>query len=917
MTGAGVGESSGPPTFLFTDIEGSTQLVHRIGDRAYAELLEEHRTVLRTAIETHDGREVNTEGDALFAVFRDSADGVCAAVGAQRALASERGGERDVRVRMGLHTGAALARNGDFVGHAVHRAQRICAAAHGGQIVCSAAAVELAGLRLPDGVSLSELGLHRLKDLGEPERLFQVVADGLQVRFPPLRSMEAYLHNLPVQRSSFVGQRRSLAELPALLAARRLVTLTGVGGCGKTRLALQLAADQLDLFPDGAFFAELAPISDPSLIWRTIASAAGMPLAGAASGRPLSDDLCAFFGARRVLLVLDNCEHLLDAAAGAVDLILSRCPRVTILATSREALEAEGEHTWRVPSLAVPEPGEPVLEAEAVRLFCDRAAAVRAGFSPSDHDENAVVDICRRLDGIPLAIELAAARIAHLSPGQIAQRLQDRFRLLTGGRRVQRQQTLQAAMDWSHDLLSPDERALLRRLAVFSGHFSLEAAEGICDGDPVAAAAVLDLLGSLVAKSLVIAEQLDEAERYSLLETVRLYAEQKLVEVGEADPYRTRHRDWYLACMEARPLEETVLTRGFHNFVATELDNLRTALHWSLGEERRDLVARLAGAMAVFWPFGGHHDEGHRWLQEALAGGSVLTTDQRVTCLAAESWVGMIRLDPALDDYAKGAVDAAEGRPSWPVVVAMDQRALYWSSLAAATRQPEHAAVATRFADDGLRVARAGLPPIWEGYALTWEGAHWLIQGDIDRAIDILRGVASTVDWDYTAVATTSTVSLAAALYVSGDVAGGLDAASRAAHRSGTQSPFGPVGQMVTLAVCLAGTGNADQARAVLVGELETAKDSGVPLLVNDCLVGFAALAWYDDQLERASRLLARALGGDDPVIRFRSPASYALWRYHLGLVRGRLDPDTARRCRDEGRRMSQDEAIAEALGGA
>jgi predicted ATPase/class 3 adenylate cyclase len=485
---------TGTVTFLFTDIERSTQTVASVGDERYAEMQDAHRAALRGAFAAHAGIEVQTEGDALFVAFQRASDALDGAVAGQRALE-----DQPLRVRMGIHTGDALVREHDYVGHEVHRAKRICDAGHGRQILLSETTAKLVGR-----TELLDLGLHRLKDLGEPQRIYQVGRD----RYPALRSLESFTHSLPLQRSAFIGRESEIAEIRALLEANRIVTLTGVGGCGKTRLALQVGAEELDRFSDGVFMVDLAPISDPDAVLQELASAVFAPVGGGGflnTGSSSIDDVVfTYLRTRHVLLILDNCEHLIDACAEIADSVLARCPRVTILATSREGLRVEGEQTWTVPSLSLPDEASDVGASEAVGLFTARAASVRPDFTLTPENTPPIVEICRRLDGIPLAIEFAAARVTHLSPRQIADRLDDRFRLLTGGqRRVQRQHTLHAALDWSFDLLDEHEQSLLRRLAVFSGHFSVEAVEAICSDDLVPTDMVTDILGSRVLKALV------------------------------------------------------------------------------------------------------------------------------------------------------------------------------------------------------------------------------------------------------------------------------------------------------------------------------------------------------------------------------------------------------------------------------
>ena len=481
-------------SFLFTDIEGSTRRWQTDAEEMAAALAS-HDRILRVAVETHGGAVFKSMGDGICAVFPSAVEAVRAAVDAQSQLA--------LPVRVAVHTGEARERDGDFFGVTLSHCARLLEAGYGGQVLLSASAVSVAGDEWGPDIALRDLGEHRLRDLSQPERVFQVVAPGLALEFPPLRSLEAVRNNLPVQRSSFVGRDGELTAVRDRVLAGQLVTLTGIGGCGKTRLALEAGARLVEHFPQGVFFVDLAVLSDPDLLGQSVATGLGLHLLDTSV-----EGLVGYLAQRRVLVVLDNCEHLLDACAELVDALLARCPDLHVLATSRETLGLDGEQTFRVPSLDI--------DTDATSLFIDRARAVRPNLRTDPEAESAVLEICRRLDGIPLAIELAAARTAHLAPAEILERLSDRFRLLTGGRRrVQRQQTLAAAIDWSHSLLSDGEKTLLRRLAVFRGSFSLRAAEGICDPD------ALELLGSLVAKSLVNLEDPDELTRYRLLETVR------------------------------------------------------------------------------------------------------------------------------------------------------------------------------------------------------------------------------------------------------------------------------------------------------------------------------------------------------------------------------------------------------------
>lgn len=588
-------------------------------------MLEEQQRLLRAAFHDAGGYEVGTQGDSFFVVFPRAKEAVAAAVAAQRALATHHWPEdAAVKVRMGIHTGEGTVSGDDYVGLDVHRAARISSVAYGGQILLSQATRALIEGDPPDGVTARDLGPHRLKDLQRPERLFQVAHPDLPADFPALRSLNAMPNNLPVQLTSFVGREQELAEIKRQLNATRLLTLLGTGGAGKTRLALQVAAECLDALPDGVWLAELAPIADPSLVPQTVASALGVR----EPGRPAVEALVDFLRPKSLMLVLDNCEHLLTASAELCEHVLRHSPGLRILATSREVLGVSGERSYAVPPLALPDsehPGSPeeMNQYAAVRLFVERATQYRPGYALTQANMRAVAEICRRLDGIPLAIELAAARIKVLSVEQIAERLGDRFRLLTGGARagLPHHQTLRAAMDWSHDLLSDDERRLFRRLSVFAGGFTLDAAEGTCAGDGLEAPQMLDLLAHLVDKSLVLADELaGGGTRYRLLETVRQYALDRLIESGEAGGVRDRHRAFFLSLAEDAELElhgprqQTWLDR-----LDAEHGNLRAALEWSrASSEGAEIGLRLAGALWWFWEVRGYWTESRQWLEELL-----------------------------------------------------------------------------------------------------------------------------------------------------------------------------------------------------------------------------------------------------------------------------------------------------------
>src|SRR3954454_6308084 len=642
------GLPTGTLTFLFTDLEGSTHLLQRLGDR-YPSLLAAHYELIRSAVHGAGGVEVGTLGDALFVVFEQASDAVRAAVAAQSALAGhEWPQDCDVRVRMGLHTGEAQVVEGDYIGVAVNIAARICSAAHGRQVLVSDVTRAIAEPELVDGTTFVEVGRHRLKDLAEPIALSQAVHEGLRREFPRLR-LDAVPGNLPQPDTSFIGRDNELREAAAHLSSgRRLVTFSGSGGSGKTRLVLQVAAEVVDRFPDGAWLVELASVSDEAQLPHVLTTTLGVR---EESGRHLESTLAEALASKRLLLVLDNCEHVLTGTAELTDLLLQACRGVQVMATSQEALGLPGEVVFRVP---------PMAPAEGVELFADRARLRNRAFALTDDNRETVADICRRLDGIPLAIELAAARVNVLTPAQILDRLGDQFRLLTGGDRtaVPRQQTLRAAVDWSHELLSKDERPLLRRLAVCSGGWTLEGTEAVTSADGLDALDVLDLLDHLVARNLVVVEEQDGAARYRLLGSIRQYAQEKLVDAGEVVEYRRRHLEFVDALVRRAegelvgPDQAAWLAR-----LAIEYDNVRAALDWagSDGAGSGQLLD-VAGRLWRFWLVRGPWREGRAWIERGLeVDGAVAPASVRAKALAASGGLAIEQGDldaaqPFLDE---------------------------------------------------------------------------------------------------------------------------------------------------------------------------------------------------------------------------------------------------------------------------
>ncbi len=615
----------GMATFLLADVENPARLRESAPETTAAALARLDK-LLDTELSRNGGvRRPQNGSQGIVAAFTRASDAVAAALAIQRAAHSESWcQEASLSLRIALHTAQAQPRDeGSYFGRAVNRCARLRAVAHGGQVLLSRTTRDLVGDRLPERAELTDLGVHRLRDLGRPEHVFALMHPDLPAQFPALRSLDTMPNNLPGELTSFVGRRAELAQIDDPLQRVRLLTLTGAGGAGKTRLALQAAADAMDRHPDGVWWIELARLEDPSLLPTTVIRAIGLR---EVPGRGLLDTLVEHLRTLRTLVVLDNCEHLLTACAELADALLRACPSLTILATSRAPLGVPGELIWRVPSMSLPadprrEPIESLCQSDAVALFIDRASQVRPNFAITTANAPTVAQICHDLDGIPLAIELAAARARMLAPEQIARALGDRFHLLTGGARtvMPRHQTLEASIDWSHELLSDGERTLLRRLSVFAGGWTLDAAEQVCPGAGIDRYGVLDLLTGLVDKSLVSTDERGPETRYRLLETVHQYATARLADTAELDDLRERHLAYHLGLVQAA--QPQVLSAGREDpvllMLATELPNLRAALEQAAVTDP-DAALNLVDALTLFWLVTGRYREGDAAYARAL-----------------------------------------------------------------------------------------------------------------------------------------------------------------------------------------------------------------------------------------------------------------------------------------------------------
>ncbi|HXY93891.1 MAG TPA: adenylate/guanylate cyclase domain-containing protein, partial [Acidimicrobiia bacterium] len=805
---------TGTVTFLFTDLEGSSRLWVEFPE-AMQTALARHDDILRDAITTHDGHVVKMTGDGVHAVFASAADAVCAARDAQLALGSEAWeGTARLRVRMGIHTGPAQCRDGDYFGTAVNRAARLMSVAHGGQVLVSLTTEELLRDETAEGWSLADIGEHRLRDLARAEHVFQLCAVGLADEFPPLRTLDRLAGNLPTQLTSFVGRDEELKSVADALGSSRLVTLTGVGGVGKTRFALQVAAEVLPRYGDGAWLVELASANDSESMLELVAATLGV---SPRVGMSLAGSIVDFLRTKQLLIVLDNCEHLLEASATLTESVLRDCRGIDVLATSREGLAVEGEQLWPLRSLPLPDASrvDVIAASAAVRLFEERAQAVSPSFVVEASNAGAVAEVCRRLDGVPLAIELAAARANVMTPNEIAGLLDERFRLLTGARRtaVGRHQTLQATVDWSYSLLEERERQVFDRLGVFSGSFDADAAAVVAASDDVDVWTVRDTLGRLVGRSMVTADQRVEGTRHAMLETLRQYARERLDERGEGDRWRRRHAEHYAGLAEEIGAhrwgpEELIWTQRLR----ADLDNIRAAVFWALDSEVREdhrfslsVVADLADE--VQWDrtagVGG-------WAEQALPIVGEATTAQRPALLGAAAFHAYERGDvetardlaidavrdgvpvdcpsPQIPFLALSAAEATAGRLTEADAVlteALDhsdaiQRNPHARAVLMAVRALFRSfggnEVARADADTALRVARQLGAPTLIVVALTATGYAWLGENParareaFEESIALTESGASDVNFSL------ALRELARLRMRDGDPAGALDA---------------------------------------------------------------------------------------------------------------------------------------------
>jgi predicted ATPase/class 3 adenylate cyclase len=908
---------------LFTDIEGSTKMWERHPEAMQA-VLARHDEILRGTIEQYDGYVFKTVGDAFCAAFPTTPDALEAAMEAQRRLLSSEWEENGpLRVRMALHTGAAEERDGDYFGPPVNRVARLLSAAHGGQVLLSLPAQELVRDQLPAGASLRDLGEHHLKDLFRPERVFQLVSPDMPSEFPPLRTLDAYRNNLPLQPTPLVGREKEVSDVCDLLQRdeTRLLTLTGPGGTGKTRLALQAAADLLDDFSDGAFFTPLATVTEAELFLSAIAEALGVREIGE---QPLGETLKDYLREKRLLLVPDNFEQVLGAAPALTEL-LAVAPGLKVLATSRAPLGLYGEHEYPVPPLTLPDlkrppPLERLTQYEAVGLFVERARAVKPDFKVTNESAPAVAEICVRLDGLPLAIELAAARIKMLPPKAMLQRLTSRLKLLTGGARdlPERQRTLRGAIEWSHALLDEGEQLLFARLAVFSGGRTLEAIEAICDAEGDLPVDTFEGISSLVDKSLLRQEEgPNEEPRFVMLETIHEFAREKLGQSEEGEEIKRVHAQYFLTLAEEAYLE----LKGPDQLewlerLEAEHDNMRAALSWASVRKEGEVSLRLGGALSWFWLMRGYHSEGRRWLEEALAIERRGSPESRAMALAgagalAEEQGDLDRAKEACQEGLKLLANEEAKEGSESKLWLLDR--FGWVAL----RREEYGQ-ATELFEESLALSQQMSDTWWLATSLSNLASVSGLRGDSEKAtelyeesMDLIREQGDKQNLAYClnnlAMVVCSQGNLGRAAQLTED--------SVALHRElGTRGG-------VSMGLCNLGwmallQDDLGRAAELYRESLSLSWDTGLNLIVQSALEGFACVTGAEGEAERAVRLwgAAQALHETKGIPRDTDFLAEADAR--ISAVRSGMGEQAWEEAWRKGRAMTLDEAVSYALAG-
>lgn len=910
--------SSGTVTILFTDIEGSTRLLQQLGEK-YTTLLADHDRLLREAWEAHHGIVVSTQGDSFFVAFQRAVDAIHAAVQSQRILSSHSWPEGvRVRVRMGLHTGEPQIHESGYTGIDVHRAARISAAAHGGQVLLSQATFDLVESELPEGVALRDLGEHHLKDLRQPKHLYQLVIADLPSEFPPIKSLQRWPHNLPVQLTSFIGREQEILDVRQALAEYRLVTLTGPGGSGKTRLALEVAAEMIPQFPDGVFFVALASISDHRLVASTIAQTLHI---AEIAGRPIVETIKDYLQGKSLLLLLDNYEQVMFAAPLVAELLVA-ASQVKILVTSRESLHVSGEREYPVPPLPMPNLKQlPAVEAlsqyAAVALFVQRAQAVKPSFRVTSDTAPAIAEICHRLDGLPLAIELAAARVKALSPRAILNRLEHRLDFLTSGARdlPARQQTLRNAIAWSYDLLDEHEQRLYRRLSVFVGGFPMEAVEVVAGEDPKNVS-LFDQCASLLDKSLLReVEGLDGEPRFVMLELLREFALEQLKASGEEETIRFQHASFFLEIAEQAEakMESPDQVEWVHR-MEQEHDNLRAALEWSYtAEAAGDICSRLAGSLGYFWEARGYFSEGRERLSAVLA----TKAAQGRTAARARLLARAAELAYRQSDYAATVelaeeslaicreVDDRQGIAS--VLIKLGNAATEAGDYGSASESLEEALTIWRALEDKHGTARA---LISFGWAALRSGDYPLANMRLAEALTLSRELGDTRSIGFE-LSGLGEVALRQGDYARANqlLEQSLELRRQLGNKWGVGVSLGTLGWVAMR------EGDWDRAISRLGESLAVRQEIGDKGGSAWCLERLAEIARAQGKPEKAVRLLSSAAALRISLGSIIDPVDQSEYQARRNSLRSELGQERFTAAWTEGRAMTIEQAVAYALG--
>jgi predicted ATPase len=870
---------------------------------------------MQAAIERHAGQVFKTVGDAFCGVFSRAPDAVAAALDAERSIAAQDfstvGG---LRVRIALHTGHAEERNGDYFGPAVNRVARLLSIGHGGQVLASGVTTELAQDEMPAQSSLRDLGLQRLRDLTYPEQVYQLCAPDLPSEFPPLRSLDELPNNLPLQVTSFVGREREAETLKERLAKARLLTLVGAGGIGKTRLSLQLGADVLDDFEDGVWFVELAAVRDAQSLPDVVASTFNV---SPGEGRTSTDAVVNYLKRKKALVIFDNCEHLVEAAAHTIDAIIRGCPQIKVIASSRQGLDIAGETVHRVTSLTIPETGQSVkaehaLEYGSIALFVDRAQAASDGFALTNENVEHVARICRRLDGIALAIELAASRVKVMNVASLADRLNERFRILTGGSRtaLPRQQTMRALIDWSYDLLAEKERALFERVSVFAGGWTLEAASSIATDDLIEDWEVLDILSALVDKSLVAVDLSGREERYRLLESTRQYALEKLEALGEFDRLAFRHAEYFArVCVETDLASAKRALSALAAVVEPEIDNVRAALVWTI-TERHDVTTgcRIVGALGHFW-----RDlsagEGERWIRSATEA----ATDEVPPEIHARLLLAFGEVDPTADPRVLDA--ASRAREMYAQLGMRREVALATRMVGFYHIRRDENAEALPLLNEALAEFRALGDERWIGRTQSDIATALWLTGNVQEARALYaQAMSAARSFGDNRELTRATLNLAESEFANSEPEAALARAMEASTNEGVNSRAIRANVLSNIAAYQLSLGRFDEARTNARASLLVARElqsSSYTFISLQHLAGFAARR---GDKRRSARLLGWVNGSYDALKAQREWTEARTYEQTIEVLHGLASPEELAMWMADGATMTEEQAIEEGL---